>query len=139
MEKLPEDRFPDLMAFVDELTRPLASPEAAPSVSRVAMPPASGVRPRTTQPFSAREHLLVHLGGVDAQIHRARDLAPADGAISSETAFVVSLLEDDLTVGDLLAVSPLDEETTLAALDQLRHAGVIAVVSVPRTVGAEFP
>lgn len=130
LAKRPEDRFPTIEAFVEELKRPLRAPDADPLVPPpLRRAPASSVRMRTTHPFSPVEHLLVHLGGLGATVHRARDLTVADRAMTSDMAYVAWLLGDDITVHELLIMSTLDEATTLECVDQLRRAGVVHITA----------
>lgn len=131
MCKRPEDRFSSIMEFVTEVIRPLA--RAQPVTMDTARDTETPAAPRTTQPFSSLEHLLVHLGGLGAIIHRTRTLVAADHAISTETAFIASLAEEGLTIGEVVAMSPLGDEATLSALDRLCHSGVIAI---ERALGA---
>src|SRR5690606_26546771 len=77
---------------------------------------------------STEDLLLARLGGPDLRLHRARMPSAADPFMCPVLAFLASRLDDDLSVGDVLDLSPFDELETLQALESLAREGILQAV-----------
>jgi serine/threonine protein kinase len=134
MSKRPVARFSSVPAFVraleDATLTTLRDARLAPAPVSV-RPAGAG----TTQvddvlgdTTSTEDLLIARLGGPDRKLHRAGPPSVGDRFMCPVLAFLASRLDDDLTVGDVLDMSPFDELETLQALESLAREGIVQAV-----------
>ncbi len=113
LSKEPEDRFESIADFADELACFIESPQTSPP-AHFELEPTSEVR------FSASR-----LEEPDALLKLT---FPAPGAVqlSPQQAFILSRIVGEVSVEELIDLSPFEREETLSQLSFLMNSGVIA-------------